>query len=137
MQVFDRIPFLRGLMVVWVGYGLVWIVLEGGLWSVVLMGVLSTAVSILQFWQKRLAGQFVAKWKFLLGTAVSGLALGMGSAALTLIFMAVKTGLHAHGPEFSQAEIEWVLAQIPLWAVAGLLLGLGVGLLLVGSSVTE
>ena len=134
MQVFDRIPFLRGLMVVWAGYGLVWIVLEGSLRAVMVMGVLSTAVSILYFWQKRLAGKVLSKKMFVLGTAVSGFAFGLGSAILGLIFMAVKTGLHAHGPEFSQAEIEWVIVQIPLWSAVGLLLGLGVGLLVVGTA---
>ena len=133
MQVFDRIPFLRGLTIVWVGYGLVWIVLEGALWSVMLMGVLSTAVSILQFWQRRLAGQFISKCKIMIYTAVSGFAFGLGSAILALLFMAVKTGLHAHGPEFSQTEIAWMLNQIPLWSIVGSLLGLGSGLLVVGT----
>jgi hypothetical protein len=43
--------------------------------------------------------------------------------------MALKTGLHAHGHEFTRAEIAWVLGRTPLWALAGLFAGLGVGLL--------
>jgi NhaP-type Na+/H+ or K+/H+ antiporter len=56
--------------------------------------------------------------------------MGLGSALLILFLMALKTGLHAHGPEFSAIEVSWVLQQIPLWAAAGLAGGLGVGLLL-------
>ena len=44
--------------------------------------------------------------------------------------MAIKTGLHAHGPEFSGSELDWVLQQIPMWALVGLLGGLGLGFLL-------
>lgn len=137
MQVFDRIPFLRGLTIIGAVYGLLWIVLEGGLWSVVGMGVLSTAVSILHIWQRRLTSKLLSKKKFVLITAVSGLAFGFSSATLTLIFMAVKTGLHAHGSEFSQAELEWVIGQIPLWSVVGLLMGVGIGLLFVGNATSE
>ena len=63
-------------------------------------------------------------------TAVFGALLGLGSALFTLLFMAVKTGLHAHGPEFTAEEVNWVVQQIPLWTVVGLLGGLGLGLLL-------
>lgn len=137
MQVFERIRLLRPLTILWVIYGLVWIVLEGALWSVTLMAVLTTAVSILTILQKQLGGKSFSRGKVVGITAVSGLAFGLVSALLTLFFMAVKTGLHAHGPEFSQAEIEWVINQIPLWTIAGLLLGLGIGLITVGSSVIE
>ena len=136
MQVFERIRVLRPLTILWAVYGLVWIVLEGAMWSVVVMGVLTTSVSILHIIQKQLSGKQVSKGKFLLITAVSGLCFGLGCGLLTLFFMAVKTGLHAHGPEFSQAELEWVLHQIPLWTLAGLLLGLGSGLVLVGQGAT-
>ncbi len=137
MQVFERIWLLRPLTILWVVYGLVWIVLEGAMWSVVLMGVLTTAVFILHLLQKQLGRKSFSKGKVVVVTAVAGLAFGLGSALLTLLFMAVKTGLHAHGPEFSLAEIEWVINQIPLWIIVGLLLGLGVGLVVAGNSVTE
>ena len=137
MQVFARIRVLRPLTILWVIYGLVWIVLEGAMWSVVLMAVLTTAVSILTFLQKRLSGKALSRGKFVGVTAVSGFIFGLGSALLTLLFMAVKTGLHAHGPEFSQAEIEWIIRQIPLWSTSGFLLGLGTGLVIAGVDNTE
>ena len=57
---------------------------------------------------------------------------GLGFGLLTLLIMAVKTGLHGHGPEFSPAEISWVIDQIPLWSLVGLLAGLGVGIVAIG-----
>lgn len=137
MQVFERIGLLRPLTIVWIIYGLVWITLEGAIWSVVLMAVLTTAVSILTLLQKRLGGKVLSRGKFVGITAVAGLTFGLGSALLTLLFMALKTGLHTHGPEFSQAEIEWIIHQIPLWTMAGLLLGLGTGLVIAGAAKTE
>ena len=61
MQVIERIPFLRGLTIGWAMYGMVWIVLEGSLRAVVMMGVLSTAVSIGHIWKRRLAGEGVGE----------------------------------------------------------------------------
>ena len=67
------------------------------------------------------------------GTAVTVALFGFLTALLTLFFMALKTGLHAHGPEFTPSEINWVIARIPLWTAVGLLSGAGLGL--VGLSV--
>jgi hypothetical protein len=43
--------------------------------------------------------------------------------------MAVKTGLHAHGPEFSPSQIAWVMGQVPWWTSAGLLAGVGLAMI--------
>jgi hypothetical protein len=93
------------------------------------MGVGVTAVSLIHLLQNKLGGQIVTLSKWLIATAVLGLLFGLGSGLLTLVFMAVKTGLHAHGPEFTIQQIRWVIQQIPLWTIAGLLAGLGLGLL--------
>jgi len=66
-------------------------------------------------------------------TAVFGGLLGVGSTLLSFLFIAVKTGLHAHGPEFTQAEIAWVWNAAPLWTAVWLLVGLGLGLIWAGS----
>jgi hypothetical protein len=71
-------------------------------------------------------------WQWWGATAVTGLLFGLGSSLLTLVLMAVKTGLHAHGPEFTPNEINWILQQVPLWSAAGLLAGLGLGQLVKG-----
>ena len=40
-----------------------------------------------------------------------------------------KTGVHAHGPEFSPAEIGWLMQQAVLWSLVGTIAGAGLGLL--------
>ena len=134
MQIPRKIPGLKPVLVLFAVYTAVWIALEGELWRVVVMGVGSTAVSLSYGWQKWLGGRLVDGWKWWGVTAVTGLLFGLGSGLFSLVFMAVKTGLHAHGPEFTPAEINWVLQQIPTWAVAGLLAGLGLALLTKGKN---
>ncbi|MCB9431934.1 MAG: hypothetical protein H6668_08110 [Ardenticatenaceae bacterium] len=121
---------LRGLTAVYLLSTLVWIPLEGNLHRAVGMGVATTAVLLAHGWHRYGAGRALSLGWWLGKTAVVGLLFGAGSSLLTLLAMAVKTGLHAHGPEFTPAEIIWVWQQLPLWAVAGLLAGLGVGLVI-------
>ena len=129
MQIPHKLPGLKWLTAVVGVYGVIWIGLEGGLWRSVLLAVGVTAVSLLYLLQKYLGGRNLSAGKWLGVTAVSGLLFGLGSGLLTLLLMAVKTGLHGHGPEFSLAELEWVARQIPLWTAAGLLAGLGLGMI--------
>ncbi len=132
MKIPPKIPGLRVSFILMGVYTAVWIALEGELWRVVLMGVGWTAVSLGYSWQKWLGGRMVSGWRWWGVTAVTGLLLGLGSSLLTLAFMALKTGLHAHGPEFTPAEINWILQQSPLWSAAGLFAGLGLGQILKG-----
>ena len=101
-----------------------------GLWQTILLAILSGVVILGHLTNKVLSGRRMSFVMWLLLSAALGALLGLGSALLTLLFMAVKTGLHAHGPEFSALEINWVVQQSPLWIAAGLLGGLGLGLLL-------
>ena len=130
MQLPDRVPGLKWLTVLWALYAVIWALLEGGLWPTVLLAVLSGLVILGYLTNRVLSGRKMAFGIWLLLAAVLGALLGLGSALLTVGLMAVKTGLHAHGPEFSALEINWVIQQIPLWTLAGLLAGLGLGLLL-------
>jgi hypothetical protein len=129
-----KIPGLRPLTVLWGIYAAVWITLEGALWRVIVMGVGVTAVATATLIQKYMGGKRLPAWKWMGVTAVTGLAIGFFSAILTLVFMAVKTGLHAHGPEFRPQEISWLIQQIPFWTTGGFLAGLGVGLIRTGTS---
>jgi hypothetical protein len=129
MQIPHKLPGLKWLTAVVGIYGVIWIGLEGELWRSVLLAVGVTAVSLLYLLQKYLGGRILPAGQWLGMTAVSGLLFGLGSGLLTLLFMVVKTGLHGHGPEFSLAEIEWVINQIPLWTAVGLLIGLGIGMI--------
>lgn len=129
MPIPEKIPGRRWLASAWGIYGVVWIALEGRLWRVVFLAVLTTAVILLTLTQKYLAGRVLTLRWWLVGMAGAGGCGGTGSGLLTLLLMAVKTGLHAHGPEFSAADILWVTQQIPLWTAVGLTAGLGTGLL--------
>ena len=130
MQLPDRIPGVRWITIGWAVTMVAWVVLEGGLWVTVMAALLSGITFLAHLANRVLAGRKLALGSWLLVTAVFGALLGLGSALLALLLMAVKTGLHAHGPEFSAGEVKWVVQQIPLWTVVGLLGGLGLGLLL-------
>lgn len=125
----QRIPGWTWLVRLWWVYAVVWIGLEGRLGQVVVMGVGATAVSTEYLLRQYTAGRFFSRRDWLWLLSGTGLTMGVSSALLTLVFMAVKTGLHHHGPEFSPAEIGWIVRQIPWWTAGGGLLGLGSGLL--------
>ncbi len=125
----EKRPYLKWLTAVYILYALVWMSLEGSLVGVVIMGAGTTAVSLAYLAQRYLGGRSWSLRAWLGGTAVLGLLFGLGSGLLTLAFMAVKTGLHAHGPEFTPQQIAWVWQQTPLWAAVGLLAGLGLGMI--------
>lgn len=129
MPILDRSRILSALSVAWVVYAIVWMMREGELRQVVLFGVW-TAFMLLAFLYRRVFGESPPAGRTaVFVSAVWGSLLGFGSILATLILMAVKTGLHAHGPEFSPDEIAWLMRQAPLWTLAGLLAGTGLGLL--------
>jgi hypothetical protein len=58
-----------------------------------------------------------------------GTLAGLLVAPLTFLLMAIKTGLHGHlAPDFTGAQVIAVFLRTPVWALGGLLIGLGVGL---------
>lgn len=58
---------------------------------------------------------------------VLGALSGLLVPVLAVLLMVVKIGLHGHGePDFSIAQVSEVLQRIPIWIVAGLLIGVGV-----------
>jgi hypothetical protein len=124
----SKISSLKWITAVYGLFAFIWISLEGSIVGVVLMGVGTTAVLLLYLAQYFLGDRTFSLAQWLVITAVCGLLLGLGSGLLTLLFMIVKTGLHAHGPEFTPSELSWVLQQIPLWVLVGLLAGLGLGM---------
>ncbi len=116
-------------MLFWAIFAFLWMALEGNLQRAVVFGVYSTLMALV-YARRRLGG-----WggrggaSTVLATATWGGLWGLASGLITLLLMAVKTGLHAHGPEFSAMEVAWVGQQIPLWSLAGFVGGIGVGLL--------
>ena len=111
-------------------YTAVWMALEGNVGRVLLMGGGWTAVLLLHFIQNYVGGRLVRRWVFVLETAVAGLLFALSTIALTLIFMVLKTGIHAHGAEFSPQEINTLIEKLPIALLAGLLAGAGIGLLI-------
>ncbi|MBE2219985.1 MAG: hypothetical protein IAF02_00505 [Anaerolineae bacterium] len=123
-----KFPGLKWITAVYALYGFFWISLEGTLVGVTVMGVSTTAV-VFAYLVPHLLGDRLFSAKGWLGiTAVLGIIFGLNSGILTLFFMVVKTGLHAHGPEFTPPEVAWILQQTLWWTVVGLLAGLGLGM---------
>ncbi|GAB4265661.1 MAG: hypothetical protein Kow0080_06050 [Candidatus Promineifilaceae bacterium] len=126
-----KMPGLRPFLWLFFVYTAVWISLEGVLWRVVVMGVGVTAVTVAFLLQRTVGGKHFSVVGFVVLVTAAGLLFGVLSSLFTLIFMAIKTGLHAHGPEFTRAELVWVWRHLPVWAVAGGFAGGGLGLVLV------
>jgi hypothetical protein len=58
-----------------------------------------------------------------------GIMAGLAVTPLTVLLIFFKNGLHSHGvPDFTPAQILFILQGTPFWAAAGLLTGLGSGM---------
>lgn len=129
MQLPTRLPGLRALTVLFAVYAVVWIALEGSLIRAVLLASSASVLAGIYLLQRWLGGRSLRLPWWLALSATLGILIGFSSSMLTLVAMALKTGLHAHGPEFTTQQIDWVVAQIPWWTTAGLLAGVGLGLI--------
>lgn len=67
-------------------------------------------------------------WAWLIYPLTGGLT-GLAVTLVALLLMAFKSGVHGHEvPDFTPAQVTSVLARTPVWATAGLLIGLGTAL---------
>lgn len=58
-----------------------------------------------------------------------GTLAGIAITPLTILLMALKTGLHGHStPDFPPQQIISVVQRTPIWGIGGLLIGLGRGI---------
>ena len=128
-QIPKELPGLKWATALLGVYAVIWMPVEGNLPLTVLLAGWAAAVMAGYLVQRQVGGRQLSGWQWVGLTALSGLLLGFSAGILTLTFMALKTGIHDHGPEFSRAEIDWVIARIPSWTAAGLLAGAGLGLL--------
>ncbi|MBP6016767.1 MAG: hypothetical protein KA586_08610 [Candidatus Promineofilum sp.] len=109
----------------------VWMVTEGDLGRDVVLAGSLLLVGLMALMRRWSWIRTLPPGKTVLLGVAGGLAYGIGLVLLTLFLMAVKTGLHAHGLEYTSYQLVWVWRQLPLWVVAGGLMGLSVGLLAV------
>ena len=126
-----RVPYLPAATLLWGLYALMWLALEG---NVARDGILAGwGLALLALWvaARRWGARSVSAGQVAALGAAAGLAWGAALGPAVLLLMAVKTGLHAHGPEYSAAQLAAVVGQWPLWIGAGALAGAGVGLLVV------
>jgi hypothetical protein len=128
MQIPSRLPGLRLATLILVAAASIWIAPEGNLALDLALSAAAILVLLAHLVERGAGGRRLAPLRWLLLLAALGVVAGVGIAVLALLLMVVKTGLHAHGPEYTAAELAWVVESIPLWAVAGLLAGAGLAL---------
>lgn len=129
MKIPPKIPGLRIAALPVALYAVIWITLEGDLGRLLLLAAGLSLVGGGFIVQRFLGGRTLSGGRWLLVSAGTGFLLVLSTGLLATLLMALKTGLHAHGPEFSAEQFDWLLGQLPIWAVAGALAGLGLGLL--------
>jgi hypothetical protein len=115
------------------GYGgvlFVWLALEDvSVWPVTLIGS-GLAVLICLLWAlNKIGGQRLAvRWVPPLFASL-GLVMGLGSSILVVALMFFKNARHSHiFPDYPPAMMLAMLQRAPLWAAAGGLVGLSLGL---------
>lgn len=108
---------------------LVWMPIEGNLLMVTIFGGATALwltfhlISYLTRWQTAIASFNLLIWGGI------GLINGLMLPPIILMLMGLKTGLHAHGPEFTPVEIAYILSRFVPWGGLGLLGGLGWGMM--------
>ena len=110
---------------------IVWLSLEGALIRDILLAAVLLATAMAFIVVRKAGGKTIRQIQTVIVATASGAIFGAGVALLTLVLLAVKTSLHAHGPEYAGWELLWVWRQIPLWSGAGALLMAGFGLILI------
>lgn len=129
MKIPATIPHFKTAAGFTLAYALVWMALEGELWRDLLLAGAVVALAIASLLTRFLGGHALSAIQLIAIAAAAGLIAGVALPLVTLFLMALKTGIHAHGPEYTSQEIAWVWRQLPLWALVGGITGFGLGLL--------
>jgi hypothetical protein len=117
-----------------VGYGiilLVWLSMEdNGTVSVALLGTGAAVLYSSSWLLKRSAGQVLPLRVWLPGLILFGGTLGALSTLTTTLLMFFKTGWHGHGfPDYPPQMLLAMLQRLPVWTLAGALIGLAAALI--------
>ena len=132
MKIPPTIPYFKPMLGLALAYGFLWMALEGTLWRDLILAATVVLLAIGYLTIRFLGGRTLSSRRFVLVAAAAGLAGGVALPFVTIFLMALKTGIHAHGPEYTAREIAWVWQQLPLWGTVGGLVGLGLGLVATG-----
>ncbi len=136
MKIPPTIPYFKPMLGLALAYGFLWMALEGGLGQDLVLAAAVVLLAIGYLTIRFLGGRTLSPRRFVLVAAAAGLAGGVALPLVTIFLMALKTGIHAHGPEYTAREIAWVWQQLPLWGTVGGLVGLGLGLVAAGRQPT-
>ena len=98
-----------------------WMPYEGFLPRVLAVGIVITLFWAFTFFRQDILRSFGPTQRL----AVFGAMAGLAAPAVILGLMVLKTGVHAHGPEFTPAEISWTVQQFFIWPFVGGLVGFG------------
>ena len=120
---------LRGLTLLWGLYAMVWMALEAGVGRDVLLAAWGLALLAGHLAARRLGGRPISAGAALGWGAAAGLAAGVALGPSLLLLMALKTGLHSHGPAYSATQMAQMAARWPWWIAAATAAGAGLGLL--------
>lgn len=132
MKIPRTIPNFRLVLGLTLAYGFLWMALEGELWRDLVLAAAVTLLVAGYAMTRILGGRTLSVRRFVLLAVAAGLVAGVALPLVILFLMALKMGIHAHGPEYATREIVWVWRQLPLWSMVGGLVGLGLGLLVAG-----
>jgi hypothetical protein len=121
---------LFGLTLAYVAVLFVWLGEEDSLGLVSGLGAASASLFVAHAIVRKAGGAALAARRWLALAGAAGLLAGAGGALATATLMAVKVSLHGHPGvlDYPPAAVLAVLAALPVWALAGGLAGLGLGL---------
>jgi len=132
MKIPPTLPYFKSMLGLALAYGFLWMALEGVLWRDLVLAAAVVLLAIGYLTIRFLGGRTLPARRFMLMAVAVGLAAGIALPLVTIFLMALKTGIHVHGPEYTVREIAWVWQQLPLWGAVGGLVGLGLGLVAAG-----
>ncbi len=127
-----QILHFRLLVLLWGAYAAVWLALEGAPGRELLLAAGGLALVAVAGAARVCGGRRLPAGQVVGLAGAVGLVAGAAVVPAALAAMAFKTGLHAHGAQYTTAQIAGLWAQWPLWLVAGGMAGLGLGLVGLG-----
>jgi hypothetical protein len=106
---------------------------ESQVWPVALLGLGVSLLGVGVTLMNRMGGRTIPASYVAPGAALVGIIVGLGASIAVTFLMFFKNALHAHVyPDFPLPVMLAMLERAPVWGLAGLLAGLGLGLAWLG-----